>query len=254
MCTAAGFSKRVLFALNIIDFCMGAAIVLYGAWLLLPMHLDHEFPHAWYLWISAFVLGGVLILTVFLSACGVWASRTCGCCVPFSSLLGIIVMLLEVALASATFFLESDVEKLLNQAIDDADGTLDGSGTGAVNGTAAPHKDLIPRDLATEYNKYSKVFAIVLYGMAFLQVIRFVMGKCFRGASTDLEQPFNSSDLGGYDDLADRRGPDIREQVRGIREHNRWLREREASYKVDLRGDGANSIQMDEGKSACAIS
>ena len=117
-------------------------------------------------------------------------------------------------------------------------------------------------------------------------------------------QPFNSSDLGGYDDLADRRGPDIREQVRGcvatrhsfpaalplpprchvrhlgrcapvvyavpslpcvadlacaphlgsIREHNRWLREREASYKVDLRGDGANSIQMDEGKSACAIS
>lgn len=163
MCTAAGFSKRVLFALNIIDFCMGAAIVLYGAWLLLPMHLDHEFPHAWYLWISAFVLGGVLILTVFLSACGVWASRTCGCCVPFSSLLGIIVMLLvraaapaantprfppadlvgsvspegrrqlirpccvcalqEVALASATFFLESDVEKLLNQAIDDADGT-----------------------------------------------------------------------------------------------------------------------------------
>eukprot|EP01052_Picozoa_sp_SAG31_P043280 SAG31_NODE_7158_length_1771_cov_1.354067_1_plen_253_part_00 len=243
--------KRILFTLNVIDFCMGAGICLYGLFLLLPMHLLEDFPRAAYLWVAAFVLGGVLILTVFLSACGVWASRTCGCCLPFSSALGLLVMILEVALATATLFLEADVEDILRETIDDANGVLPDGSEGGQNSTS--HKDLIPQNLVAEYNRYSTVFATVLYGLAILQVVRFVMGKCFRnGTQSDLQQPFNSADLGGIDDLADRRGPNIREQVRGIREHNRWLREREQSYKIDLRADNRN-IQMDEGKSNCIV-
>lgn len=100
-------AKNILFALNIIDFVMGAAIGVFGLVLMVKFHLAAE----WQLWGPCFVISGLLIIMVILSECGKCCIKTtdrgqmgCTCFLTFSSYIGALVGALEAALALGTVF------------------------------------------------------------------------------------------------------------------------------------------------------
>ena len=136
MACCSGCARNILFVLNILDTIFGIVLCVCGAVLLLKYNKDGaHIPFA--LWGSFFVVGGLLLLVVFLSECGKCCIRAatgpkggvaCGCFLNMSSYLGAFVGFLEIALALGTLFSHEAVEELLGQALASPH-TLAGSGT-----------------------------------------------------------------------------------------------------------------------------
>ena len=94
-------TKIVLHLLNLVDFCMGLAILCMGFYILFIY--THDFSDI-FVWGPFFAVGGLLVFMVLSNTCGVVcpreAQKTCpNCCSVFSDFLAFIVLAAEIALA-----------------------------------------------------------------------------------------------------------------------------------------------------------
>jgi len=129
-------SRGILFVLNVLDFLFGASCVILGLIMLVKYK---GFP--WFLWFGCFFVGGLLLLTVFLSECGKSCMRNletngqsmgqqkvgCTCLLKASNYLGGFIMLLQLAVAIAVLVDADAVQNALENAADSPD-SLDGRG------------------------------------------------------------------------------------------------------------------------------
>lgn len=207
-----------------------------------------------------FVIGGLLALMVFLSVFGVWAKQTCtcGCFLGLSSCLAIVTMLLELTFAILTLtardkVLEAACNKIAgskwNQATTQcisstpsaALGFDDGSGSGG-----GDHHDpkQLTDDILTDYKKWSNIIAYILFGLAFLHLCRFIMGRYVEPERSEFDTPLNSSYKNSRDD------------VENIRARNRFMRSQEAAMREGTPMSGVNEsgeVLIKE-ESSCVIS
>lgn len=92
--------------------------------------------------------------------------------------------------------------------------------------------------------KYSDIIAYVLFGLAFLQLCRFLVGRYVDKEHSDLDQPL-------YDSRSSR------ERVDDMRQRNRYVRQQEQAMmegRPMAATAGESSINVDEGGSSCVIS
>ena len=81
------FTGSLLHILNFVDLVLGGSVLLFG--LLLPLHWG-MWDLIW-MWVPLLSIGGLTLLMVFVSWCGVMASQNCGCLLSLSSMLGMLV-------------------------------------------------------------------------------------------------------------------------------------------------------------------
>lgn len=110
--TTLSCSKWVLHLLNLVDFVLGFCIILFA--LLLALRWG-----AWslfWLWIPIATMGGLSIMTVFTSECGVYASQNCSCMVNVSNFFALFVGAAEavgfVVIMAASGWLKRRIEML----------------------------------------------------------------------------------------------------------------------------------------------
>lgn len=254
---ASDCARNVLFALNIIDGTVASVLVVFGLIMVFNWHIGQEF---WYLWMPTFVIGGLLGLMVFLSAFGAWAKQACncGCFLGLSSCLGIVTMLLELTFAILTLAAKDQVlaafcKKIAGSTWDstgkqcttagapsDALGFDDGSGSGGGGHHPDGHK--VTQDVLKDYQQWSDIIAYVLFGLAFLHLCRFIMGRYVEPDRSELDAPLNWNSS--------------RDDVENIRARNRFMRSQEAAMR-----DGQPMSRVDESgeimikdESSCVIS
>jgi hypothetical protein len=142
-------SRGILFVLNVLDFLFGASCVILGLIMLVKYK---GFP--WFLWFGCFFVGGLLLLTVFLSECGKSCMRNletngqsmgqqkvgCTCLLKASNYLGGFIMLLQLAVAIAVLVDADAVQNALESAADSPD-SLDGRGWFCCGSTGCSSKD-----------------------------------------------------------------------------------------------------------------
>ena len=205
----------------------------------------------------------MLGLIVFLSAFGVWAKQSCkcGCLIGLSSCFGILAMLLELTLAIVTLTAKDKAVQALctkvlkgtwdasakqcqetNDSL--AAGVFDGSGSGGGD-PGKPDAKKMTGDVIADYQKYAPIIAYVLFGLAFLQLCRFLMGRYVEPEMSDLDTPLNSSFK-----------VSSRDNVEDIRARNRYVRSQEAAMKEGrpmAPGADPDEINIKE-ESSCVIS
>lgn len=207
-----------------------------------------------------FVIGGLLALMVFLSAFGVWAKQTCtcGCFLGLSSCLSVLTMLLELTFAILTLtardqVLQAACKKVKDSHWDSAKkqcisaspsaalGFEDGSGSGGGDNHSPAH---LTENILEDYKKWSDIIAYVLFGLSFLHLCRFIMGRYVQPEMSELGDPLNASFKSSRDD------------VENMRARNRFMRSQEAAMR-----DGTQMSGVDESgevfikeESSCVIS
>lgn len=105
-----------LHILNLIDLVLGASVLIFG--LLLPFHFG--LAKAFWYWIPVLSIGGVTLLNVFISECGVVASKSCGCMLSLSNYIGLVVgvgeLVVAIVLVSANAWFRKQVTKACEQS------------------------------------------------------------------------------------------------------------------------------------------
>ena len=194
-----------------------------------------------------------------------WAKRNgCGCFLGLSSFLGALVLLLELVLAILTLFARAKVLQMLCEKVvcknkkqadckwdppvgsDDGhcksdDGLFEAGSSGGHSGSETV--DQILKD----YQDYSKIIAYVLFGLAFLQLVRFLMGRYVSEDESELEEQL----------WQQQNRQRTSERVSEIRQRNRYMRQQEAAMMegrpLDGPGDGSGGdIQVEE-PSKCTV-
>ena len=201
------------------------------------------------------------------SWCGMWAKRNgCGCFLGLSSFLGALVLLLELVLAILTLTVRAKVLQMLCEKVvcknkeqadckwdppvgsDDGhcksdDGLFEAGSTGG--GTPSGSETL--NKILEDYQHYSNIIAYVLFGLAFLQLVRFLMGRYVSEDESELEEQLRQQ----------QNRQRTSERVSEIRQRNRYMRQQEAAMMegrpLDGPGDGSGGdIQVEE-PSKCAV-
>ena len=194
-----------------------------------------------------------------------WAKRNgCGCFLGLSSFLGALVLLLELVLAILTLTVRTKVLQMLCEKVvcknkeqadckwdppvgsDDGhcksdDGLFEAGSSGGHSGSETV--DQILKD----YQDYSNIIAYVLFGLAFLQLVRFLMGRYVSEDESELEEQL----------WQQQNRQRTSERVSEIRQRNRYMRQQEAAMMegrpLDGPGDGSGGdIQVEE-PSKCAV-
>ena len=194
-----------------------------------------------------------------------WAKRNgCGCFLGLSSFLGALVLLLELVLAILTLTVRTKVLEMLCEKVvcknkeqadckweppvgsDDGhcksdDGLFEAGSSGGHSGSETLDKIL------KDYQDYSKIIAYVLFGLAFLQLVRFLMGRYVSEDESELEEQL----------WQQQNRQRTSERVSEIRQRNRYMRQQEAAMMegrpLDGPGDGSGGdIQVEE-PSKCAV-
>ena len=209
-----------------------------------------------YLWMPTFVIGGLLGLMVFLSAFGTWAKQTCdcGCLLGLSSCLGIVTMLLELTFAILTLAAKDQVLAAFCKKI--AGSTWDSKGKqcttakapsdalyfddGSGSGGSHPDGHKVTQDILTDYQQWSDIIAYVLFGLAFLHLCRFIMGRYVQKFRSELDQPLNWRSS--------------RDDVENIRARNRYMRSQEAAMRDGTPMSHVSGEVNIKEESSCVIS
>ena len=196
-----------------------------------------------------------------------WAKRNgCGCFLGLSSFLGALVLLLELVLAILTLTARAKVLQMLCEKVvcknkeqadckwvppvgsgdghcKSDDGLFEAGSTGGGTPSGSETLDKILKD----YQDYSKIIAYVLFGLAFLQLVRFLMGRYVSEDESELEEQL----------WQQQNRQRTSERVSEIRQRNRYMRQQEAAMMegrpLDGPGDGSGGdIQVEE-PSKCAV-
>ena len=116
-CTTAAATKAALHFLNLVDFCMGVALLVGG--FVIMIEYTHYFTDI-FVWGPFFAVGGLLVFMVLSNTCGIVCprdlQRTCpNCCSVFSDFLAFIVLAAELGLALVCLLSEPLLDKQIDR-------------------------------------------------------------------------------------------------------------------------------------------